>query len=167
MTSVPVPDRPLPEDGQIKIWFRFNPREGWLPYDTEGLWATRLSSTTARIANAPFLQDGLAEGTVVRFVTDTDGLHWATGQVAASENCTVRILADPSGPLGSSPRAVHERLAPFGLGGEVFSEEFPLMAITVPSEANLTEIKTLLLRGRNEGWWHFEVSCMTDAWRAA
>lgn len=81
------------------------------------------------MANAPFLQDGVAEGEVVRFVTDADGLHWAKEQVETSGNCTVRVLTVPSGPLGRSAGAVHERLSPFGLAGEVFSEEFPLVAL--------------------------------------
>jgi hypothetical protein len=55
----------------IKVWFRFVPREGWLPYDSEGLWARRLSGDTARVENVPFLQDGVA---------DEEGLHWARGR---------------------------------------------------------------------------------------
>jgi hypothetical protein len=41
------------------VWYRFVPREGWLPYDTEGLWATRLSGDTARVESVPLLQDGV------------------------------------------------------------------------------------------------------------
>ncbi|MCX4674502.1 DUF4265 domain-containing protein [Streptomyces sp. NBC_01433] len=167
MTSPAAPERPPGMRGQIKIWFRFLPRAGWLPYDTEGLWATRLGEDTARVDNVPFLQDGLAEGEAVRFTTDGDAVHWAGGRVRASGNCTVRVLPVPDGPLGRSARAVHERLAPFGLGGEVFSAEFPLVALTVPADADLARIKALLVRGRDEGWWHFEVPCATDAWRAA
>ncbi|MGA5193993.1 DUF4265 domain-containing protein [Streptomyces exfoliatus] len=155
------------ETNRIKVWYRFVPREGWLPYDTEGLWATRLSGDTARVENVPFLQNGVAEGEVVRFVTDADGLHWAKERVEASGNCTLRVLPIPSGPLGRSAQAVHERLAPFGLGGEVYSEEFPLVALTVPAEADLGGIKALLAHGKEQGWWHFEVGCATDAWRNA
>ncbi|MGW6499596.1 DUF4265 domain-containing protein [Nonomuraea angiospora] len=151
----------------IKVWFRFVPREGWLPYDTEGLWTTRLSGDTARVANAPFLQDGVAEGDVVRFVTDGEGLHWACERVEASGNCTVRVLPVPGGPLGRSAQAVHEQLAPLGLGGESFSSELPLVAFTVPADADLGRIKALLTRGQRDGWWHFEESCVTDAWRNA
>ena len=151
----------------IKVWFRFVPREGWLPYDAEGLWARRLSEDTALVANVPFLQEGVAEGDVVRFVTDAEGLHWAGERVEASGNCTVRILPVPSGPLGPSAEAVHERLAPFGLGGESFSADFPLVAFTVPAEADLGPIKALLRRGEMEGWWHFEEPCITAAWRSA
>ncbi|MFB8101857.1 DUF4265 domain-containing protein [Streptomyces sp. NPDC056007] len=164
----PRDEHPAQDVGRrIKVWFRFVPREGRLPYDTEGLWATRLSADTARLDNVPFLQDGVAEGETVRFTTDADGVHWATGRAADSGNCTVRVLPVPDGPLGRDARAVHARLAPFGLGGEVFSAEFPLVAFTVPGGADLRAIKELLVRGQDEGWWHFEVSCATEAWRAA
>lgn len=160
---------PLPDQspGRVKIWFRFVPREGWLPYDQEGLWAQRVTDDTARLVNVPFLQDGVAEGEVVRFVTDDEGLHWAVERVEASGNCTVWVIPIPTGPLGPSARAVHERLAPFGVSGEAFSKEFPLIALTVPAGADYAGIKALLAEGEESDWWHFEVSCSTDAWNAA
>ncbi|MCO6010579.1 DUF4265 domain-containing protein [Actinoallomurus purpureus] len=163
-----APSERLPrEPDLIKVWFQFVPREGWLPYDTEGLWTTRLSRDTARVANVPFLQDGVAEGDVVRFITNDEGLHWACERVEASGNCTVRVLPVPDGPLGRSAQAVHEQLAPFGLGGESFSSELPLVAFTVPADADLGQIKALLTQRQMDGWWHFEESCITDAWRSA
>lgn len=56
------------------------PREGWLPQDTEGLWAALLSEDTARVQNVPLLQEGVAEGDVVRFTTDTEGRHLGVGR---------------------------------------------------------------------------------------
>lgn len=98
-----TPSEPVAADSnRIKVWFRFVPREGWLPYDTEGLWATRLSADTARLENIPFLQNGVAEGEIVRFVTDADGLNWSKERVKASGNCTIRVLPVPSGPLGEA-----------------------------------------------------------------
>ncbi|MFI6103430.1 DUF4265 domain-containing protein [Streptomyces sp. NPDC051310] len=149
---------------KIKVWFRFVPREGWFPQDTEGLWATDLGDGTARIENAPFLQNGVAEGDVVRYRTDSDGLRWAVGQVGSSGNCTIRVVPVPAGPLGRSPQAVHRRFAPFGLGGEVFSDDFPMVAFTVPAGTDFAGIKKLLAQGRAEGWWHYEVGCGTDEW---
>ncbi|MFE1577543.1 DUF4265 domain-containing protein [Streptomyces fradiae] len=149
---------------KIKVWFRFVPREGWLPQDTEGLWATRLGVDTACVQNAPLLQDGVAEGDVVRFQTDSDGLHWAVERVSSSGNCTIRVLPVATGPLGRSAQAVHQRLSPFGLGGEVFSNDFPMAAFTVPAGADYAGIKALLIQGQEEGWWHFEVGCGTDEW---
>ena len=43
-------------DGRIKVWFRFVPREDWLPFDTEGMWATPITADTARIDNVPFFR---------------------------------------------------------------------------------------------------------------
>ncbi|WP_398946643.1 DUF4265 domain-containing protein [Streptomyces sp. BK340] len=37
----------------------------------------------ARVQNAPFLQGGVAEGDVVRYQTDSDGLHRAVGRVSS------------------------------------------------------------------------------------
>ncbi|MFG2753758.1 DUF4265 domain-containing protein [Streptomyces xanthophaeus] len=149
---------------KIKVWFRFMPREGWFPQDSEGLWATDLGDSTARIENAPFLQDGVAEGDVVRYHTGSDGLRWAVGQVRPSGNCTIRVVPVPTGPLGRSPQAVHRRLSAFGLGGEVFSEDFPMVAFTVPAGADFAGIKAVLAQGQGQGWWHYEVGCGTDKW---
>ncbi|SDM51255.1 protein of unknown function [Nonomuraea jiangxiensis] len=73
----------------------------------------------------------------------------------------------PGGPLGPSAQAAHEQFARFGLGGESFSAKLPLVAFTVPADADLRQIKALLTRGQADGWWHFEESCVTDAWRSA
>lgn len=76
MNSSVADPHPKPLGGdQIKIWFRFKPRQGWLPYDTEGMWATIVSGDTARVDNVPFLQDGVAQGDVVRFKLDDDGVY--------------------------------------------------------------------------------------------
>ncbi|WP_239124308.1 DUF4265 domain-containing protein [Rhizocola hellebori] len=152
---------------QIKIWFRFVPREGWLPFDTEGLWATRVGADTARICNVPLLARGVAEGDVVRYQLNSDGLRWAVGRVEASGNCTVRVLPVSSGPLGRSAARVHEQFVPFGMGSEVYSAELPLVALTVPAGADLAEVKKLLILGQDEGWWHFEASCVTPEWHQA
>ncbi|MEV0902730.1 DUF4265 domain-containing protein [Actinoplanes sp. NPDC049802] len=148
----------------IKIWFRFVPRADWLPYDTEGLWATRLTEDTARLDNVAFLQDGVAQGDVIRFETDADGVHWAAGRVESSGHCVVRVLPLPSGALGPDPAAVHAVFTRFDLGGEVFSAELPLVAFDVPADADFGEIKRVLADGRSNGWWHFEVACGTDRW---
>jgi len=149
---------------KIKVWFRFVPREGWFPQDTEGLWATRLSADTARVENVPFLQNGVAEGDVVRFRTDAEGLHWAMGRVSASGNCTIRVVPVRSGPLGPSPQAVHQHLSKFELGGETFSEDFPMVAFNVPAGGDFHGIKALLAQRQEDGWWHYEVGCATDEW---
>lgn len=115
-------------------------------------------------AECPFLQGGVAKGDVVRFRIDSDGLHWAVERISSSGNCTIRVVPVPTGPLGPSTQAVHQRLAVFGLGGEVFSDDFPMVALTVPPGRNFAGIKALLTPGQEDGWWHFEVGYGTDEW---
>lgn len=158
-------ERPAGEP--IKVWFRFVPRDGWLPYDTEGLWATQLSADTARVDNVPFLQDGVAQGDVVRFETTVEGVRWSRERVQASGHCVIRVLPVPSGPLGPSASAVHAKFARFGLGGEVFSAQLPLVAFDVPADADFSGIKQVLADGESNGWWHSEVGCGTDRWWSA
>jgi hypothetical protein len=153
-----------PSGDLIKVWFKFVPREGWLPYDTEGLWATQLSGDTARVENVAFLQDGIAQGDVVRFQADEAGVFWATGRVQSSGHCVVRVLPVPSGPLGRNASAVHAAFARFGLGGEVFSAELPFVAFDVPADADFGGIQQVLADGESQGWWHFEVGSGTDRW---
>jgi hypothetical protein len=161
-----TPEEQTAVNDRIKVWFRFVPREDWLPYDTEGLWATRLNADTARVDNVPFLVEGVAQGDIVRFTTAADGLHWVKERVTWSGNCTIRILPAANGPLGPSAQAVHDLFKPFGLGGEAYGE-LPMVALNVPADADLTAIKALLARGEDEGWWGFETACVGDAWTAA
>jgi hypothetical protein len=158
-------DAAFPGD-RIKVTVRFARREEWLPFDTEGLWATRLGTDTARIDNVPFLHDGIAQGDVVRFVT-ADGINWVVARIRASGNCTLRVMPLPDGPLGPSAAAVRERFSIFGLDGEAYTEDFPLVALNVPPDAPLSEIKALLAWGKAEGWWSYEVGCRTQAWEHA
>jgi hypothetical protein len=151
----------------IKVMFRFAPREDWLPFETEGLWATRLGPDTARIDDVPFVQDGVAQGDVFRFVTTADGVNWAVERVEASGNCTLRVVPLRDGPLGPNAGAVYEQFWVFGLGGETYNDDFPLVALNVPADASMSEIKALLARGEAEGWWSYEMGCSTDAWEQA
>ncbi len=120
----------------IKVWF-FLPRDGWHQYEHEGMWARRVGEDTAVVENSPFLAGGVAEGDVVRFRTDSDGRHWAVERLSSSGNCTIRVIAVPTGPLGRSPEAVHQRLPGFKLGGEVYSEDFPHGGVHRPRRRRL------------------------------
>ncbi|RSS76832.1 DUF4265 domain-containing protein [Streptomyces sp. WAC06614] len=98
-------------------------------------------------------EDGVAEGDVVRYQTDADGLHRAVGWVGSSGNCTIRVVPVPAGPSGRSPS-----------GGA----SAPLsVAFAAPAGADFAGIKTLPAQGQTEGWWHYEVGCGTDEWWTA
>ena len=91
----------------------------------------------------------------------------ATGRVEASGNCTNWVLPVAGGPLRGSARAVHERFTQYGLGGEEFSAELPLVAFDVPAGSDFAGIKSLLASGRAEGWWVYEEGYINDTWRDA
>ncbi|AVT29153.1 hypothetical protein C6361_06210 [Plantactinospora sp. BC1] len=69
------------------------PREGCLPYDTEGLWAQPVGAETVRVANVPFLQI-----MTLRRLQDIAYLRWpdlpdSSQRYAAFGSWLVRILA--------------------------------------------------------------------------
>jgi len=40
------------------------------------------------------------------------------------------------------------------------------VALNVPPDRDLGEVKRLLQRGRDAGWWEYEEGCITEAWRS-
>uniref|UniRef100_UPI003D7486B6 DUF4265 domain-containing protein n=1 Tax=Streptomyces cadmiisoli TaxID=2184053 RepID=UPI003D7486B6 len=75
------------------------------------LWATKLGDDTAAVENAPFLQDGVAEGDVVRYRTDSDGLYWAVELVSSSGSCTNSTSVPRHTAQPQSPAARQRRVA--------------------------------------------------------
>ncbi|MFD4402346.1 DUF4265 domain-containing protein [Nocardia sp. NPDC058499] len=57
---------------------------------------------------------------------------------------------------------MHQRFAAFDLGGG--SDEFPMVALTVPVGADFAGIKAALEHGQDNGWWRYEVACGADEW---
>ena len=151
----------------IKVWFRFVPRENWLPYDEEGMWAIPLGDDVVQIDNIPFLVPGVAQEDRVRITTDADGLHRAVERVEWSGNFTIRVLPEHDGPIGPSVQAVREQFTPFGVTAEGFSADLPLTALNIPADADLSAVKALLQQGQEAGWWWYEEACIGDAWREA
>jgi hypothetical protein len=100
-----------------------------------------------------FLQDGVSQGDVVRFV---EKRGWQA--VVAGTGAAVRTLRDPCAAgafrafgceRDSGPREVR----PLRSGGEVFSSELPLVAFDVPADADFGAIKQVLADGTTNGWW--------------
>ncbi|MEN3534349.1 DUF4265 domain-containing protein [Microbispora sp. ZYX-F-249] len=153
-------------DDRVKVWYRFVPREGWPQFDQEGVWATPLGGDLAQVDNVPFFVDGAAEGDIVRFTTDAEGVRWVEERVEWSGWCTILVLPVRGGPKPTA-EAVCEVFAPLGIGGEAYSAEFPLVALSVPPDADVRATKALLDRGVKAGWWNYQEACIGDAWPTA
>jgi hypothetical protein len=167
MTRSSLPEDHLPDvEERVKVWYRFVPREGWPQFDREGVWATPVGVDVAQVNNVPLFVNGVAEGDLVRYTTDSQGVRWVVERVEWSGRCTILVLPVRNGPKANAA-AVHDAFAPLGIGAEAHSAEFPLVALSVPADADLSAVKTLLNRGIEAGWWFYEEACVGDEWRAA
>lgn len=111
----------------------------------------------------PFFVDGAAEGDIVRFTTDAECVRWVVKRVEWSGRCTILVLPVRQGPKAFAEgqrQGVHDVFAALGLGAEAYSVEFPLVALSVPPDADLPAVKPLLNRGKEAGWWAYDEACV-------
>lgn len=157
------------EDGNewLRVVFKLEvDDDGWPPAGSERLWAVRVSDDTARLNNIPFFVCGYASGDVVRFDVDEDGVRWVQGAVEYSDNCTIRINPATDGRVEEVRQAVLDVFAPLGVGGEGIGQ-FGMVALNVPSSADIAQVKQIVVEGEELGRWHYEEGCVTEAWRQA
>jgi hypothetical protein len=150
----------------VRVVFRLDHDEdGWPPTATERLWATPVGDGMAKIDNVPFFVRNLAWGDVVQTVPGPGGALWATARISWSGRCTIRVIPFSKGPLAGSHQAVLDAFAPLGVGGEGV-ESYGIVALDVPSDADLPAVARLLRRGARDGWWDYEEGCVGDDWPA-
>ncbi|MFE4696836.1 DUF4265 domain-containing protein [Streptomyces sp. NPDC056738] len=153
-------------DAHVKVHFQLEVDEdGWPPASVESLWAVDLGDGTVRLDNTPWFVRGVASGDVVRVDADDDGLHWAVETVHPSENCTIRLIVLKDGRSAAARQAVLDTFHRLGTTGEGI-EQFGMVALKVPPDADIQRIQTLLKQGEAEGRWEWEEGCVTAAWEA-
>ncbi|MEU6713633.1 DUF4265 domain-containing protein [Nonomuraea sp. NPDC046802] len=150
----------------VRVVFDLEPEDGWPPARIERLWAIRVGDDRARLDNIPFFARGFALGDVVAVAPDEDGVLWVKQAVEYSGNCTIRIIPAEGGRRVEVRQAVLDAFAPFGVKGEGI-EQFGLIALDVPSAADIPAVKRFVIQGSEEGRWHYEEGCVTPEWRAA
>ncbi|MFI9617246.1 DUF4265 domain-containing protein [Streptomyces sp. NPDC052023] len=139
--------------------------DGWPPASVESLWAVDLGDGTVRLDNTPWFVRGIASGDIVKVERDGDGLFWAGETVRPSQNCTIRLIVLKDAGSAAARQSVMEIFHKLGTTGEGI-EQFRMVALDVPPEADLPRIRKLLEHGAAEGWWHWEEGCVTAAWRS-
>ncbi|MER7770596.1 DUF4265 domain-containing protein [Kitasatospora sp. NPDC096140] len=153
-------------DAHVKVHFRMEiDEDGWPPVGVESLWAVDLGDGTVRLDNTPWFVRGIASGDVIRVDVDDDGLRWAGETVHPSENCTIRLIVRKDGGSAAARQTVLETFHRLGTTGEGI-EQFGMVALKVPPEADIQQIRKLLEHGEVKGWWHWEEGCVTAAWEA-
>jgi hypothetical protein len=157
----------MPDAGAdwVRVVFDLAPVDGWPPARTERLWAVRVDDEHARLDNTPFFARGFASGDVVLMAADDEGVYWVKRAVEYSGNCTIRIIPAEDGRRVEVRQAVLDAFKPLGVDGEGI-ERFGLVALKVPSTADIPAVKRLVIQGADEGRWHYEEGCVTPEWRA-
>jgi hypothetical protein len=155
-----------PADQFVKVRFELpKDEDGWPPATSEGLWALPIAPGVVRLHNTPWFVRGVANGDLIRVRRGEDGQWWADERLEWSGYCTIRIIPFPDGPLSGSRQRVLDAFAPLGVTGEGI-EQYGMVALDVPPEADLVTVKRLLQDGERDGWWAYEEGCVGDAWLA-
>ena len=148
----------------VKVRFKLQQDdEGWPPVESEGLWAEPLGGDRFRVDNTPWFARNLAADDVVIALAGSDGVLWATERTEWSGRLTIRIIPFSKGPLNGSRQAVLDTFKPLGVSGEGI-EEYNMVALDVPTDADLAAVKRLVQAGEADGRWDYEESCVSDAW---
>jgi hypothetical protein len=140
--------------------------DGWPPVGAERLWAKQLGPDTYRVENAPwFVRDIAADDVVRAEPPDADSWPIFKERLEWGGNCTIRVIPFQAGALAGSLAAVIDVFTPLGVTGEG-AGTFPIVALTIPPDVDLAEVKALLRRGDAERWWEYEEGCVSEEWQA-
>ncbi|MFE7168645.1 DUF4265 domain-containing protein [Streptomyces sp. NPDC057616] len=140
--------------------------DGWPPASVESMWAVDLGDGTVRLDNTPWFVRGVAGGDIISVEPDDEGVLWAGETVEPSQNCTIRLIVLKDDGSAAARQSVLEAFHRLGTTGEGI-EQFRMVALDVPPEADLPKIRALLEHGATKEWWHWEEGCVTAAWHAA
>jgi hypothetical protein len=148
----------------VKVRFNLPPDvDGWPPVRSEGLWALPLGGDTYRLDNTPWFARGLAADDVVEALAGSDGILWAIRRVEWGGRQTVRVIPQRIGPLSGDPQAVLNAFAPLGARGEGV-QQYGMVALDIPPDVALTEVKSLLVAGERDGRWDYEEALVSQDW---
>ncbi len=132
----------------------FDLERGEAPYETESVWAERVSEGRFRILNSPFFAFGISYedeveaapcGSVFKFVR----------VVHRSGRSTYRIILQSENTVKGDDFI--KRWEPFHKAGCTFEcANQRYIAVDIPPSANVAELYELLERGEEQGVWVFE-----------
>ncbi len=130
------------------------PTDEWHGHSSETVWAEKVGEGRYRLRSVPFYAKGLSFGDVVN-TTTRDGKEVVSGVSLRSGHSTYRAFVKATVAVGSKDfyrvwRPIQER----GCTYERATEH--LIAIDVPSSADLAAVYALLEAGETAGVWEFE-----------
>ncbi|MFG2691618.1 DUF4265 domain-containing protein [Streptomyces sp. NPDC048405] len=105
--------------------------------------------------NTPWFVRGVASDDIIRVELDEGGVRWTAETVQASQNCTIRLIVLKDGGFAAARQSVLDVIHRLGATGEGI-EQFWMVALDVPPDAELRQLRRLLEHGAAKGWWHWE-----------
>lgn len=140
-----------------RVHFLLTPdADGYPPASGETLWAEELGGSLYRIDNIPFYVTGIAVGDVVEARVIEGNLTFV-GLLQPSGHSTIRIVTyDPD-----AVSDVREQFDRLGCTAELLSNS-KLIAVDVPRDIDLTQIRAELERGRRENRWDYEEAAIAS-----
>lgn len=157
---------PLTSEGfgrRVKVAFPLErDSDNYPPFASESLWCRPLGDDLFEVDSIPFFARLVALADVVRAREGTDGTIRLEELIDHRGHCTIRIV-----PVNRVETATI-RHAFQGLGCESeWSEQWGMVALDVPSEANLRAVRAAVEEGHRSGRWDYEEAALTDAWISA
>ena len=127
----------------------------WHGYQTESLWAEKISSNRCRIRNTPFYAKGVSFEDVAFIQEKDDGLWFESISLAAGHS-TYRILLDKSIPKTDFQK-YWSPIENLGCSYEsADSGKMLLLAVDVPPSVDIHKMYALLEDGEQAKVWNFE-----------
>jgi len=138
----------------VKMVF-FLGKDQWHGYETESVWAEKLSDNRCRIRNTPFYVKGVSFEDVV-FFQEKNGQLWFEATSIAAGHSTYRILLDAS-KLESGFKEYWRPLEELSCSYEsADSGRTLLLAVDIPPSVGIHRAYELLDQGERAGVWSYE-----------
>jgi hypothetical protein len=151
----------------VKVRFRVErDSDGWPPVECEGVWAKPCGGAEWELENVPWFARGVAFGDRVLVEADQVGVLWVTERLIWSGRYTVRVIPLGDGASEHRLQEIIDAFVPLGAECEGGLPSFKIVALDIPPDARLAEIKTILRRGEADGRWGYEEGCIDDRWSA-
>jgi Domain of unknown function (DUF4265) len=140
--------------------------DDWPPVASEGVWAQAVGDDEYELENVPWFARNVAYGDRVRIERDDDGVAWVQERLAWSGRYTIRVIPLQGGSSQERVDRVVNSFVPLGAECESALPAYRIVALDIPSSARVGEIKALLQRGSDAGWWEYEEGCIDEHWAA-
>lgn len=130
--------------------------DGYPPYDSEELHASRVRDDLWRLEASPAFCYGIAAGDLLRVAPRRDGRLWAVEVVQSGDGWCARVI-----PLdGAAPDAAVAALDALGCPHRV--TELGMVVVEGGPDVDAAAVLKALEQGRQRGVWDFDLGVAPD-----